>query len=80
MTKKTTTEADNGNLTEALPASLVNTTAAAVPEVLERPLTGGSFARQADGSLAPLYTAAQPAQEPGCHFDHKPQGDGEVVA
>lgn len=75
MTKKTN---DASGVAEALPASLVQPSA---PVTLEHPATGGSFLRQADGSLVPNPDAAtaDKVDEPKCHFDSQPQG-GDAVA
>lgn len=71
MTKKT-----NGPsmLAEPLPASLVQPAAAAT---LEHPTAGGSYTRQADGTLVanPDAAMATPAAAPACHFDQPPSGD-----
>ncbi|WP_394789111.1 hypothetical protein [Rhodoferax sp.] len=77
------TAAATGNLAATLPAGLVQTsavTAGAVAEAaLEHPKAGGSYVRQADGSLIanPDAAAAEPAPEPKCHFD---QPAGEAAA
>lgn len=66
MTKKTNEANDNA-------ATDVGVDTAAASVNVEHPKTGGSFTRQADGSLVPNETDASPAEAPGCHFDVKPE-------